>query len=247
MSGWFGWGATPAKETKEKQDKEFDPTKDTSVIDASKGEAENMIKGLVEAVDSPVGQNGWVGDADLLGLKVAKRTTKDSPLQSIRGSGTIKYNMKAMIPKYRIWEEYKKWDTMFIDGKHIEKKTEGDIDYEIVMQQYRSPPMIANRDVALFGVIKFLEDGRWVAAYKSVVTDKIPVDPNYVRAEVMASGFVMKLLGEDLVEVTYVVQMDPKGWLPTWAINATAAEQAKVVANMRTVLEGEKAGGEKKK
>jgi len=149
--------------------------------------------------------------------------------------------MEKIIPYYKDLEEYKKWDTMLTSAVYLELKTEGTYDLEVMYQKYQSPPMIKNRDLALFGVVVKLEDGRWLCSYTSIEDEKkLPLDSNFVRAEVLESGYVLKPIkgedGQDSTFVTYIVQLDPKGWIPTWAVNATATEQAKVLANMNSSL-----------
>ncbi|KAK3755762.1 hypothetical protein QZH41_019993, partial [Actinostola sp. cb2023] len=61
-----------------------------------------------------------------------------------------------------------------------------------------------------------------------------------VRAELLCSGYIFRKMPNepDYMEVTYVVQADPKGWLPTWAVNMFAWQQALNVARIRNNAEG---------
>jgi len=54
---WFGWGSAPAKRPEEVEG--FDPHADTTVIDRLQDKAGNMIKSLLESVDS---NEGWTED-----------------------------------------------------------------------------------------------------------------------------------------------------------------------------------------
>lgn len=40
-----------------------------------------------------------------------------------------------------------------------------------------------------------------------------PLD-GLVRAEIFTSGYIFKQIGDGVAELTYVVQADPKGWVP---------------------------------
>jgi len=130
---------------------------------------------------------------------------------------------------------------MILSAAYIELKTEGNLELEVMIQKFKAPTMIKNRDLGLFGVVTTLDDGRWLCSYVSIEDkDKLPLDNDYVRAEVLESGYVLKPIkgedGKDSTFVTYILQLDPKGWIPLWAVNATAGEQAKVLANMRNSL-----------
>ncbi|KXJ14256.1 uncharacterized protein LOC110239123 [Exaiptasia diaphana] len=61
-----------------------------------------------------------------------------------------------------------------------------------------------------------------------------------VRADVMVSGYLFRPVpnAPDYMEITYVVQADPKGWLPAWAVNMFAWQQALNVARIRHNAEG---------
>jgi len=47
----------------------------------------------------------------------------------------------------------------------------------------------------------------------------IPPDPDYVRFPEMQGVFKMRRLGEDMVEVTYELVLDPGGYIPAWLVN----------------------------
>ena len=54
------------------------------------------------------------------------------------------------------------------------------------------------------------------------------------RVNCHQNGFIIILI---LVQVTYVIQADPKGWLPVWLINMFAGHQGMNVARIRDVAE----------
>merc|ERR1719271_2123448 len=48
-----------------------------------------------------------------------------------------------------------------------------------------------------------------------------------------ADGWGPELRGDGACEVNYIVQVDPKGWIPTWVVNMVAADQADNVTRVR--------------
>jgi hypothetical protein len=56
--------------------------------------------------------------------------------------------------------------------------------------------MVSPRDVSLVRIVQQHED-HWVTAGKSIVTDLIPEKTDYIRAEVLISGWVIKPTGID--------------------------------------------------
>ena len=49
---------------------------------------------------------------------------------------------------------------------------------------------------------------------------------NYVRGEIFATGYYLKKTGQGKCHLTFIVQADPKGWIPTLVTEAVAADQA---------------------
>lgn len=73
---------------------------------------------------------------------------------------------------------------------------------------------------------------------------------NFVRGSVNASGsWTRRTPGKDgTITMTYVVQVDPKGSLPTWIVNYVATSQPLNIAVMREhIAEKKKKKGEEGK
>eukprot|EP01090_Pellita_catalonica_P012713 TRINITY_DN2838_c0_g1_i1.p2 TRINITY_DN2838_c0_g1~~TRINITY_DN2838_c0_g1_i1.p2 ORF type:complete len:254 (+),score=59.47 TRINITY_DN2838_c0_g1_i1:911-1672(+) len=231
------WGGDEGGAKPTDVQKVSDPTKDTSGIEKNEKMAEEMVEALLTLYKAGK-EDGWEQISDKNGLKISKKEIKGDSIAAFKGTATIKYDSKEIRPLFLDVDEYKKWDSMLIDGTVIEKKSSDGGYFELIHQKYQSPPMISNRDICCLGVLKDLE-GMWVAAYRSVESPKVPEIKDFVRADVHISGFVFKTEG-DATEVTYIAQMDPKGWIPTWAVNATGSEQAGVVGKMKADLESRK-------
>jgi len=68
-----------------------------------------------------------------------------------------------------------------------------------------------------------------------VELDSIPDSPDYVRASINASGYIYRPVKGDPTKcfVQYVVNVDPKGWLPYWMVNLAASDQGSNVKNLQ--------------
>jgi len=87
----------------------------------------------------------------------------------------------------------------------------------------RSPfMMFSDRDFSLLRVAeKDPSSGQWVCGATSVEVDFIPEQKGFVRAELRDSGWVIQPFGTEGDEsfCTFVLCLDIKGWVPSWAVN----------------------------
>jgi len=92
----------------------------------------------------------------------------------------------------------------------------------------KMPPLIWWRDFCWYAVDQTLPDGTFVTTGKSIITDLCPDKSGMVRGEIRASGYILQPVADkpNECDVTYIVQTDPKGWIPTWVVNIVAKSQA---------------------
>jgi len=90
-------------------------------------------------------------------------------------------------------------------------------------------PVVSDRDFSWYTVDHTMADGTYISCGKSIVVSDCPDDKGHVRGEIFASGYVVQPnKGKEDKEctVSYVVQTDLKGMLPTWLVNWIAQSQA---------------------
>jgi len=127
-----------------------------------------------------------------------------------------------------------KWDELFIKGSVIQ-----DIDetHQVIHFQFKSPSMmVTNRDFVMARAVRRLEDGTILSNHRSVVHPDCGDCKGFVRGDVFESGYYIKPNGNGGCTVVYVVQIDPKGWIPTAIVNMVAKKQPLVLAKMKDHL-----------
>mmetsp|Transcript_74228 Transcript_74228/g.135550 ORF Transcript_74228/g.135550 Transcript_74228/m.135550 type:complete len:300 (-) Transcript_74228:58-957(-) len=188
------------------------------------------IENFLECNKAP----GWKPISNMFGPKTTKKSMlqqEGNPLVLIKGVSPLK--CKA-IDTFKLFADPSKWhqamkiaDVMFVGGEVLEVL---DAHHMVLHAKFRTPPGVINRDFCFTGLCAMLDEHTAVTLVESVVRADCPASDStwsWVRGEIKVSGYMAKDdPNGDGCELTYIVQVDPKGWLPTWVVNIVAADQA---------------------
>ena len=94
----------------------------------------------------------------------------------------------------------------------------------------QTPPPLTHRDFVWKSCCTKISEDIYSIIAKSCVHESKPPEPDsllmaHVRGIIGYSGWHMKSLGKGKCLATYVVQCDPKGWVPHTAVNLIATRQ----------------------
>jgi len=173
--------------------------------------------------DFPVLNWKSLGEKD--GVKMSQASTSDSSFYVFRGETII----PASVSQIRRYVYYPQnlliSDPMCRSAKYVKIY---DSKHRTIHGLFRVGPLISDRDFCWFNIDMEFEDGTFVTACKSIQSKLCPTLPNAVRGEIRASGYVIQPVKDKENECvfTYVVQSDPKGWLPAAIVNFAARSQA---------------------
>ncbi|KAH3732826.1 hypothetical protein Pelo_16351 [Pelomyxa schiedti] len=132
----------------------------------------------------------------------------------------------------------KDYDPSRIEGivkQEISKDDNGNC-LEIVHLKYNSGSrFVSNRDFVCinYAVMNTAENSA-VSLAKSVDAG-IPPEPGFVRGETLGA-FIIAPTPDGGQEVNYIVQLDPKGWVPTYLVNAVSRDQPMVLATLKAFI-----------
>ena len=181
-----------------------------------------------------VSDAGWTFDKEKSGVIIAHRYQEDSPIVMLRGKTTINATIDTVLKTTEDYETRKTWDELFNSGEVLQQIDEN---HQIITFRFKSPSMVVtNRDFVMSRGIKKNDDGTVLSNHVSVVFPNHPEQKGYVRGEVDVSGYYFEPQGDKCV-VTYVVQIDPKGWIPSVVVNSVASKQPLILAKLRDFLE----------
>ena len=96
------------------------------------------------------------------------------------------------------------------------------------MEKYRSYSIVKPRDYLQRRTIAYgyPEDDSLIVCYQSVEHEDCPKKKNFVRAETILSGFIIRDLGNGASQFTIISQTDVKGTIPKTLVNMIAASLA---------------------
>jgi hypothetical protein len=132
------------------------------------------------------------------------------------------------------------WDTLFKERNVIENLHDNGLDDRTLIShlKFKTPvPLVQARDFCTLATVKVnRETGHGFFFSKSVLHPLVPESKDYVRGDLMASGFVVEPLGNGLSRFTYLVQVDPKGWIPSWISNVVSNHQFLTLPKIRNYI-----------
>jgi hypothetical protein len=94
---------------------------------------------------------------------------------------------------------------------------------------------VASRDFVIASDWRKLEGGGFALVGVSVQHPQAPPAEDCVRGLVLVGGWVIRPLPDapHRSRVTYLVCLDPQGYIPTWAVNKAMAEQPMCIQRLR--------------
>mmetsp|Transcript_11195 Transcript_11195/g.18935 ORF Transcript_11195/g.18935 Transcript_11195/m.18935 type:complete len:273 (-) Transcript_11195:255-1073(-) len=204
--------------------------------------ADNLIAELVELADVPEERSGWWLSKERGDIRIYARKAEGSPFYFVRGDIKVKYPAAKFANLFRLpfVELMELTDPMWITGEQVETLVNTPTELHAIRYgQFKFPWPCWNRDFVWYAVVRTLEDGTAITIARSIEHPSKPPTKNAVRAYILTTGYVAKPDPDDpnVTHVSYIVQADPRGWLPSFVVNYASISQAENVGRIRDKLE----------
>ncbi|KAI5658228.1 hypothetical protein M9H77_27021 [Catharanthus roseus] len=205
--------------------------------------SENCIQELLSASDSNKlgagnGNNnndGWKIVANENGVEISKR--RSGSLHTFRSRWLLKsVSPQQFITVANAIDAAKQWDSDLVEAKYIKDLEEN---LSIIRLKFGdcSKPLFRNREFIVYERRETMDDGTLVVAVaslpKEIASGLHPKQNNSIRALLLQSGWVVEKLDDDSCMVTYVVQLDPAGWLPKCFVNRFNTKLVMIIENLK--------------
>ncbi|KAF5205705.1 Pctp-like protein [Thalictrum thalictroides] len=202
--------------------------------------SERCIQELLSASDSH-GDGCWKLLSFQNGVQISKRT---SPSFHIFRS---RWLLKSVSPQQFITvanaiDAAKQWDSDLVEAKYI-KDLQDNLSIILLRFGDASKPLFKNREFIVYERRETMADGTLVVAVaslpKEIAAGLHPKGNNTIRGLLLQSGWVVEDLGDEdnSCIVTYVVQLDPAGWLPKFFVNRLNTKLVMIIDNLEKLAQ----------
>ncbi|KAK6945666.1 START domain [Dillenia turbinata] len=200
--------------------------------------SENCIQELLSASDSnrvTNGGDGWKVLAFENGVEISKR--RSGSLHIFRSRWLLRsVSPQQFITVANAIDAAKQWDPDLVEAKYI-KDLEDNLSIIRLRFGESSKPLFRNREFIVYERRETMDDGTLVVAVaslpKEIAAGLHPKQNNAIRGLLLQSGWVVEKLDDDSCMVTYVVQLDPAGWLPKCFVNRLNTKLVMIIENLR--------------
>jgi len=197
-------------------------------------------------------EKGWKFLHMKHGIEIHTSVLAGNPVKSCLGIAYLEARVDELMDICASVENIPQYDPFFVEGRVLERPAPG---HEVSYSCYAPGLPLSKRD---FVLVEFhhKEGETSVIVSFSVEHPGAPPVPGRVRANMFASGYVFRpvlvgetvilpdnstrVVGEDeagkFVEATYVVSLDPGGWVPTFVVNFVAGDEPLVMHRIRDIV-----------
>jgi hypothetical protein len=183
--------------------------------------------------------DGWNFKCEAEEVKVYTKSVAGSPLLYFKGVSDfslVSTNIVGLAKVILSSEDRPKWDEACQYGETPQFTPPF---YKYTYFQIKPKGAIVSaRDCYTLGRLLFEQDGAVDIAGKSVESPDCPEKPGFVRMNFVAGGYILRPKPGDpsVVTVTWTGCADPKGWLPTFLVNAVVGKQALTLAKIKEYM-----------
>ncbi|KAF3440648.1 hypothetical protein FNV43_RR18932 [Rhamnella rubrinervis] len=204
--------------------------------------SESCIQDLLSASDSHRTANGsdeWKIVTLENGVEISKR--RSGSLHAFRSRWLLKsLSPQRFITVANAIDAAKQWDSDLIEARYI-KDLEDNLSIIHLRFGDNSKPLFRNREFIVYERRETMEDGTLVVAVaslpKEIAAGLHQKANNAIRGLLLQSGWVVEKLEDDSCMVTYVVQLDPAGWLPRCFVNRVNNKLVMIIENLRKLAQ----------
>eukprot|EP00743_Colponemidia_sp_Colp-15_P007776 GILK01008419.1.p1 GENE.GILK01008419.1~~GILK01008419.1.p1 ORF type:complete len:650 (-),score=76.95 GILK01008419.1:122-2020(-) len=196
-------------------------------------------RALHELVQQAEETEGWIHVRDKQHVSIFKKKSAESSIHYMRGSGRCNFPPREVVSACFDATVRKDWDPLLISCTSVEQI----LNHSIVYMQFRSPleRIVQNRDFVCLRTLHEHVPGRpdvVAITSKSIKREDVPKQKHFVRGHIETAGFLIKRIPDDpsACDVTYVVNIDPKGMVPSFIANIVGTKQPLCIDSIRSFL-----------
>ncbi|KAF8410952.1 hypothetical protein HHK36_003489 [Tetracentron sinense] len=202
--------------------------------------SESCIQELLSASDSNrTGKDGWKVLAFDNGVEISKR--RSGSFHIFRSRWLLRsVSPQQFITVANAIDAAKQWDPDLVEAKYV-KDLEDNLSIIRLRFGESSKSLFKNREFTVYERRETMDDGTLVVAVaslpKEIAAGLHPKSTNAIRGLLMQSGWVVEKLEDNSCAVTYVVQLNPAGWLPKCFVNRRNTKLVMIIDNLKKLAQ----------
>jgi hypothetical protein len=174
------------------------------------------------AVRAEAPQTGWKQFDEDEGIKLWERKIPGQELPGFRGEVTIDAEPRKIIDVIEDWKHHTEWMHRCAESTRLADRGGGT---QIMYNRTNPPWPVWDRDVILETKLDVSEDGKIITLnFHNIDSDLRPVPSKVVRMPKLVGFYKLERVGDKQTRVSYQVEADPGGSLPTWLAKRTARD-----------------------
>ncbi|KAJ3161788.1 hypothetical protein HDU86_006559 [Geranomyces michiganensis] len=177
-------------------------------------------------------ESGWAFHSESSGVTISQKLVTGAPMPMVRGDAILRgphgATPQQILSVVKSSSARKVWDARFEDGNAL---VNYNLDEALVMSQQKGTFPVSGRDFVTANMTHYDADGTIYFTATSVIDRSAPADSKRVRAHLTVAGWIIKPVPEG-VAVTYVVQVDIKGSVPSSIIKVIQTQTPLCIAEV---------------
>lgn len=207
--------------------------------------SERCVRELVELSAKEDTRDGWKYVCSKDGIDISMKRTGEAALAAVRGRRLLKVSSARFKTVVNSVNTAKQWDSNFVEAQHIMSLNDNVNIYRLVFSG-TCGPILKNREFVVYERRETMKDGTTVVAVsslpKAIAWGLVPEDSKRIRGSMMQTGWVIQNLEDpNACLVTFIVQLNPAGWLSKWVVNKRSPKLVMVINDILRLLGEEKA------
>lgn len=159
----------------------------------------------------------WTKITEKEGFKIYSKSMKESEIRAMKIKGTVNGSILNVTNILRDVDSATDWIPNLISRKYVQEIT----DTEAILHDVTDMPWpVSNRDTIVHHKLSISENKKsLILQFNSVKHPDFPETNDNVRAHIHFGKIVFTPKGEDKTHIEMVILVDPRGSIPTWAVN----------------------------
>jgi len=179
-------------------------------------------------------EDKWTFAKEQNGVKVHTRTVPGCSLNIARGVVKVNATVQQCYDYAMDAPKRPEWDKFIKESRKVRETEDGHV--IVYLQSITKFPASA-RDFNIDLVTKRFDDGSVVVFGKMPETEDVPPVKGVVRGKCINSGYIFVPNEDNTTTLTFVMQLDMGGWLPTSIVNMVMVDEPLCLISFRDKVE----------